>query len=89
MITQTWWGLLMKKVPNDLMQRLSGKQSKLGKQGGLSSKQSKPGYKRQTYIIKKDYIEKIKALAFWERKEITQVINELLEESLKNRKVKE
>ena len=53
---------------------------------GKSSKPGKPGYKRQTYIIREDYIEKIRAVAHWERKEITQVINELLAESLKDKK---
>ena len=60
--------------------------SKTGKQDGLSSKPSKPGYKRQTYIVREDYIERIRAIAYWERREITEVINELLEGCLKGKK---
>lgn len=60
--------------------------SKPSKQVSLSSKPSKPGYKRQTYIVREDYIEKIRAMAYWERREITEVINELLGGCLKDKK---
>ena len=50
------------------------------------SKPSKPGYKRQTYIVREDHIEKIRAIAYWERREITEIINELLEGYLKDKK---
>ena len=75
-----------KKIDFDMDSYMSGKPDKPSKPAGLSSKPSKPGYKRQTYIIREDYIEKIRAVAHWERKEITQVINELLAESLKDKK---
>ena len=63
--------------------------SKPNKTGGLLSKPSKPGYKRQTYIIKDEYIEGIKRVAYWERREITSVINEALEWYLKEHKLEE
>ena len=63
--------------------------SKPNKTDSLLSKPSKPGHKRQTYIIKEEYIEGIKRVAYWERREITSVINEALEWYLKEHKLEE
>lgn len=70
-----------------LMGSKSSLSSKLDKPE-LSSKPSKPEYKRATYIVKQEYIEKIKSLAYWERKEITQVVNEALEQYLQDKKTR-
>ncbi len=81
------------KMKFDMDSFMSGKpgkpdlSDKLSKPG-LSSKLSKPEYRRATYIVKEEYIEKIKSLAYWERREITQVINEALEQYLKDKKIK-
>jgi len=48
----------------------------------------KPGFTRATLIIKDKYLEKIKALAYWERKTIEEVTNEALEKYLKGKKIK-
>jgi hypothetical protein len=40
-------------------------------------------YKRATFIVKKDLLEKLKYKAYEERKDIKQIINEILEEALK------
>ena len=43
---------------------------------------------RATYIIKKEYAEKLKALSYWERKDIKLIINEILGDYFKNKEVK-
>ena len=49
---------------------------------------TKEGYTRATFIIREEYLEKIKAQAYWERKEIKQVIEEILEKHLEGKKIK-
>lgn len=46
------------------------------------------GWTRNTFILRKDYLEKIKALAYWERKTIKDVVDEALGSYLKGRKIK-
>lgn len=59
-----------------------------------SNKQDKPikpgnqGMIRKTFIIKPEYHEKIKALAYWERKEITKIMNEILDSYFRGKPVK-
>ena len=53
-----------------------------------SQKGLKKGWTRATFILKSDYLEKIKALAYWERKEIKEVVDELLEFYLKGKRIK-
>ncbi len=36
------------------------------------------GWTRATFIVKKDYLEKIKALAYWDRKKVKDVVGEAL-----------
>jgi len=36
------------------------------------------GWTRNTFILRKDYLEKIKGLAYWERKTIKDVVDEAL-----------
>jgi len=71
------------------------KQSKRSKKGKRKNddipsikKGLKPGFSRATLIIKDKYLEKIKALAYWERKTIEEVTNEALEKYLKGKKIK-
>lgn len=40
--------------------------------------------KRATFILKKDLLDKIKAIAYWERKGINEVFNDFLEEIVSN-----
>lgn len=37
----------------------------------------KQGWIRATFILRKDYLEKIKAIAYWRRKNIKEIIDEL------------
>jgi len=46
----------------------------------------KDGWIRATFILRKDYLEKLKALAYWERKRIKEVIDEALGLYLKGKK---
>ena len=41
-----------------------------------SQKGLKDGWIRATFILRKDYLEELKALAYWERKKIKEVIDE-------------
>ena len=46
------------------------------------------GWTRNTFILRKKYLEKIKALAYWERKTIKEVMDEALGFYIKGRKIK-
>lgn len=46
------------------------------------------GWTRATFILKEDHLEKIKALAYWKRKNIKEVMDEVLEVYLKGKKIK-
>ncbi|HOC02907.1 MAG TPA: hypothetical protein P5065_08780 [Candidatus Ratteibacteria bacterium] len=48
----------------------------------------RPGWIRATFIVREDFLEKIKAVSYWERKDIKQVIDEALAGYLKNKKIK-
>ncbi|MGZ3798026.1 MAG: hypothetical protein ACXVB1_16765 [Pseudobdellovibrionaceae bacterium] len=60
------------------------------KKGIISSSQKGliDGWTRDTFILKKDYLEKIRALAYWERKKIKDVLDEALGSYLKGKKIK-
>ena len=73
-------------------QKLPGKQDKQripepkplapGKQG------LKEGWTRATFIVRDEHLEKVKALAYWTRKEIKEVIDEALGAYLKGKNIK-
>jgi len=46
------------------------------------------GWIRATFILREDYLEKIKSLAYWKRRNIKEVMDQALEEYLKGRKIK-
>lgn len=48
----------------------------------------KEGWTRATFILREDYLEKIKSLAYWRRKNIKEVMDEVLEEYFKGKKIK-
>ena len=43
------------------------------------------GWTRATFILKKNHLEKLKALAYWERKTIKEVMDEALSSYLKEK----
>ena len=53
-----------------------------------SQKGLRNGWTRATFILRNDYLEKVKALAYWERKKVKEVIDEALETYLKGKKTK-
>ncbi|MCM8764739.1 MAG: hypothetical protein NC830_05225, partial [Candidatus Omnitrophica bacterium] len=46
------------------------------------------GWIRATFIVREEYLKKIKAISYWDRKDIKQVIDEALTAYLKNKKVR-
>ena len=46
------------------------------------------GWTRATFILKKNHLEQLKALAYWERRTIKEVMDEALEGYLKGKKIK-
>lgn len=48
----------------------------------------KVGWSRATLIMRDENIEKVKALAYWERKQVKQVIDEALRAHLKGKTIK-
>ena len=49
---------------------------------------TKEGYTRATFIVREDLLQKIKTLAYWERKEIKDVVEETLNSYLVGRDIK-
>jgi hypothetical protein len=46
------------------------------------------GWTRATFILRKHHLEKLKALAYWERKTIKEVIDEALCNYLEGKRIK-
>jgi hypothetical protein len=46
------------------------------------------GFTRATFIVSEDLLEKIKALAYWERKEIKTVVEEAFRNHLEGKDIK-
>jgi hypothetical protein len=46
------------------------------------------GWTRATFILREDYLEKIKSLAYWKRRNIKEVMDDVLGDYLKGRKIK-
>jgi hypothetical protein len=53
-----------------------------------SQKGLKDGWTRATFILRKDYLEKIKSSAYWERKRVKEIMDEALGIYLKEKKIK-
>jgi len=56
--------------------------------GKSSDRGLREGWTRATFILRSDYLEKIKALAYWDRKRVKEIIDEALGAYLKSRKIK-
>lgn len=46
------------------------------------------GWTRATFIIKQEYNNKLKAMAYWDRLTVKEIVNTVLEDFLKDKKVK-
>jgi len=53
-----------------------------------SEKGLQEGWTRNTFILRRDYLEKIKALAYWQRKKVKEVVDEALGSYLKGKKIR-
>ncbi len=53
-----------------------------------SSHGLKKGWTRATFILREEYLERIKAIAYWQRKNIKEVVDEVLENYLRGRRIK-
>ena len=45
------------------------------------------GWTRATFVLRKDYLSKLKAVSYWDRKKIKEVIDEALGSSLTGKKI--
>jgi hypothetical protein len=52
-----------------------------------SQKGLKDGWTRATFILRKNYLEKIKSSAYWERKRVKEIMDEALGIYLKGKKL--
>ncbi len=48
----------------------------------------KEGWTRATFILRKDYLEKLKSLSYWERRKIKEVVDEALSSYLEGKKIR-
>ena len=46
------------------------------------------GWTRATFVLRKDYLSKFKAVSYWERKKMKEVIDEALGSYLKGKRIK-
>jgi uncharacterized protein YnzC (UPF0291/DUF896 family) len=53
-----------------------------------SEKGLQDGWTRATFILRRDYLKRLKASAYWERKKIKEVIDEALGSYLRGKKAR-
>ncbi len=58
------------------------------KEKDSKTKGLKEGFTRKTFVIKEEFLEKIEMFAYWERLTVTEVVNLILEEFFRNKKIK-
>jgi len=77
-------------VAHEEMQPMHTPKKGRGPAQGKTNKKTgcKPGYTRVAYIVKEELVEKVKAHAYWERLSLVDVMEEILEEFFRTRKVK-
>ena len=47
------------------------------------------GWKRHTFIVREQHLERIQAVAYWERRDIKEVVDEALQMYLKEKDIRE
>ena len=86
--TKTKWG----HIKDQEWGKAMGKGKEVGAMTMVITKSSqkglKDGWTRATFILRKDYLEKIKASAYWQRKKVKEVIDEALGAFLKGKKIR-
>ena len=53
-----------------------------------SEKGLQDGWTRATLILRKEYLEKLKSLAYWERKKVKEVMDEVLAGYLRRKRIR-
>lgn len=48
----------------------------------------KDGWTRATFILRKDYLEKLKSISYWQRRKLKEVIDEALGSYLEGRRIR-
>jgi hypothetical protein len=69
----------------EMEEEVEGAEKRISKS---SQKGLKAGWTRGTFILRKDHLEKIKSLAYWERKQVKEVMDEVLEDYLSRKRIK-
>jgi hypothetical protein len=59
------------------------------KKKSTSTKGLEEGWTRATFIMREEYVQKLKAYAYWERKTVKDVVDHMLEQFLKGKSVKD
>ena len=79
-----------KKTPNIMAEMLTGTPIKPDVIGTPSTPGTPgtPEYIKKTFVVKSEHVEKIKALAFWERRDIKNIMAEALDLYLQGKDVK-
>jgi hypothetical protein len=52
-----------------------------------TSKGLRPGWTRATFIVKEETVQQLKAVAYWDRKELKRVVEEAFRSYLEGKKV--
>lgn len=86
----------IKSTPEIKTQESKNKESVKAKEVSRKYAQQEPAAKRglqedlirATFILRQDYLEKIKAYAYWERLQIKEVFDEMCEQFFKGKKVR-
>ena len=55
--------------------------------GSTTSKGLRPGWTRATFIVREETVQQLKAVAYWDRKELKRVVDEAFRDYLENRDV--
>ena len=56
--------------------------------GTTTSKGLRPGWTRATFIVKEETVQQLKAIAYWDRKELKRVVEEAFRGYLQDKKVR-
>jgi hypothetical protein len=53
-----------------------------------SQKGLREGWTRATFILRKDYLEKLKSISYWQRRKLKEVVNEALGSYLEGKRIR-
>lgn len=73
----------------DLLQAQESNHTAEAPKKSTSTKGLEEGWTRATFIMREDYVKKIKAYAYWERKTVKDIVDQMLEDFLKGKQIKD